>query len=177
MEPFIGQIQTFGFNFPPRGWALCNGQLLAISAYQALFSLLGTIYGGDGRTTFGLPDLRGRAALHFGTGPGLTNRPIGQKGGTQTNTLTKNQLPSHTHTATTHCQSGGGDANVAANNIWSKDALTGSATYQTAAPNATMRAGAVTNDNTGGGQSVNNMQPYQVINFSIALVGIYPSRN
>ena len=104
-EPFIGEIRIFGFNFAPRGWALCDGQLLPISQNSALFSLLGTIYGGDGRTTFALPDLRGRAALHEGTGPGLSPRQLGQRSGSETNTLTVNQLPPHTHQARADTQS------------------------------------------------------------------------
>ena len=99
-EPFIGQIQPFAFNFAPRNWALCDGQLLPISQNTALFSLIGTTYGGDGRTTFGLPDLRGRVPIHQGHGPGLSSYVIGQTGGSATNTLTQAQMPSHTHTAT-----------------------------------------------------------------------------
>jgi len=98
MEPFIGEIQLFGFNFPPRGFASCDGQLLPINQNSALFALLGITYGGDGRTTFGLPDLRGRVPIHYGNGPGLTNRPIGQKSGTEYNTMTISQMPSHSHT-------------------------------------------------------------------------------
>jgi microcystin-dependent protein len=100
MEPFIGQITMFGFNFAPRGWAFCNGQIMSISENSALFSLLGTTYGGDGRTTFALPDLRGRIAMQFGSGPGLTSHSIGQKGGVENPTLSVNQMPSHTHEAT-----------------------------------------------------------------------------
>ena len=95
MEPFIAQIMMFGGNFAPRGWAFCDGQLLPISQYSALFSLLGTTYGGDGRTTFGLPDLRGRVAIHPGNGPGLSSIRLGEKGGTETNTLSTAQLPPH----------------------------------------------------------------------------------
>ena len=101
-EPFIGEIMMFGFNFAPRGWALCDGQLLPIPQNTALFSLLGTTYGGDGRTTFGLPDMRGRVAIHKGTGPGLTSRSMGQKGGTERISLS--QMPSHTHSV--NAQSG-----------------------------------------------------------------------
>lgn len=97
-DPFIGQINAFGFNFAPRGWATCNGQLLPISSYTALFSLLGTMYGGDGRTTFALPDLRGRTPVHQGTGPGLSQKSMGEKGGSETTTLTISNLPSHNHT-------------------------------------------------------------------------------
>src|SRR3712207_3315813 len=96
-EPFIGEIRMVGFNFAPRGWATCDGQLLSIAQNTALFSLLGTTYGGNGQTTFALPDLRGRAALHQGQGPGLTNRVIGEASGTETVTLTTNQMPSHSH--------------------------------------------------------------------------------
>ena len=97
MEPFIGQIQAFGFNYPPRGWAKCEGQLLAINAYQSLFSLLGTTFGGDGRTTFGLPDLRGRSIVGMGNGPGLGDVRWGEKGGAENHTLTAAQIPSHAH--------------------------------------------------------------------------------
>ena len=122
-DPFVGEIRTFGFSFAPRNWAKCDGQLLSVSQNTALFSLLGTTYGGDGRTTFGLPDLRGRVSLHQGSGPGLLNRPIGQRAGTQTNTLSTSQLPSHGHAA--NCVSGAGNTNVAAENVWSKDAAGG----------------------------------------------------
>lgn len=176
-DPFLGQIVMFGGNFAPRGWALCDGQLLAISGNSALFSILGTTYGGDGRTTFGLPDLRGRVALHEGNGPGLTNRPLGSKSGAETNTLNVNQLPAHGHAATVNCAAGTGNTNAAAGNVWSTDLGNQSATYSNAAPNGTMRADAVQTQNTGGGQAVNNMQPYQVINYIIALQGIFPSRN
>ena len=97
-EPFIGEISMFAGNFAPRGWAFCEGQLLPIAQNQSLFSILGTTYGGDGRTTFGLPDMRGRVSIHPGTGPGLTNYRLGNKGGSETTTLTTNQLPSHNHT-------------------------------------------------------------------------------
>ena len=99
-DPFIAEIIMFGGNFAPRGWAFCDGQLLSISSNSALFSILGTTYGGDGRTTFGLPDLRGRVAMHPGSGPGLTQRRLGEKSGMETVTLTTNQIPSHNHTAT-----------------------------------------------------------------------------
>ena len=98
-EPFIGQIQIFGFNFPPRGWSFCDGQLLPIAQNTALFSLLGTTFGGDGRTTFGLPDLRGRVAIHPGTGPGLPPVTWGQRGGAASTVLTTNQMPNHNHQA------------------------------------------------------------------------------
>lgn len=172
-EPFIGEIRVFGFNFAPRGWALCDGQLLPIAQNTALFSLLGTIYGGDGRTTFALPDLRGRAALHQGNGPGLSPRAIGQRSGSETNTLSVNQLPSHTHQV--RAFGGPGNANTAPGNVWSNDAGNQSATYNSGAANANMGSSALAN--TGGNQAVNNMQPFLVVNYCIALTGIFPSRS
>ncbi len=171
-EPFIGEIKIVGFNFAPRGYALCDGQLLPISQNTALFSLLGTTYGGDGRTTFGLPDLRGRAAVHQGQGPGLSLRTIGERSGTESVTLSVAQIPNHSHAA--NCQSGPGDSNDPQGRFWSKDLGVSSATYHSAA-NANM------NNNTigaiGGSQSHDNMSPFLTVNFVIALVGVFPSRN
>jgi len=171
MEPFIGQIQQFGFNFAPRGWAFCNGQLLPIAQNTALFSLLGTIYGGDGRTTFGLPDMRGRASFGDGRGPGLSNHNIGSKSGQETVTLTTSQIPSHNHSA-----------NVVAEtpNVNKPEgaliATPDPTIYSNAAnPDATLKSSTV--GNNGGGQSHTNMQPYLTINWCIALVGQYPSRS
>lgn len=184
-EPFIGQIQMFGFNFNPRGWAQCDGQLLPIAQNSALFSLLGTIYGGDGRTTFALPDLRGRVAIHQGSGPGLTNRTIGSRSGSERVTLNETQIPSHDHvasaTSTANAVTPAGNANVAEGNVWANDAGVSSATYSSATANATMGDGAISTEvnvqNAGGGQSHENMQPFLTINFCIALVGLFPSRN
>ncbi|KGJ95315.1 phage tail protein [Colwellia psychrerythraea] len=180
-EPFLGEIKMFGGNFAPRGYAFCNGALLAISQNQALFSLLGTIYGGDGRTTFALPDLRGRVAMSFGNGAGLTNRPIGQRSGSESNTLIENQMPAHNHviTATAKCKGAAGNANTAVGNVWSNDAGVSSATYSNAGADADMAAGAITAEsaNTGANQSVNNLQPYLVCNYIIAIQGLFPSRN
>jgi len=170
-EPFVGQIKMFAGNFAPRGFAFCDGQLLAISGNDALFSLLGTIYGGDGRTTFGLPDLRGRLPLHVGQGPGLSNRPIGSKGGTEKETITEAQLPSHTHTmqgsSSTANQSGPQNRVVAEASTFSL--------YQSGAPNVQMLPDAITS--VGGGQSHTNLMPFLCINFIIALFGVFPSRN
>lgn len=185
---YLGEIRMFGGNFAPRAWALCNGQLLSISENQALFSILGTIYGGDGRTTFKLPDLRGRAAMHPGTGPGLTPRSLGQTGGTETNTLNVTQIPAHSHTLT---KSGG--VNVTVNNS-DGDVATPGGNYlagHTAGLAYNTNAGSGRNNelsgvsedlnftagNTGGGQSVNNVQPFQCVNYIICLQGLYPSRN
>lgn len=168
MEPFLGQIQAFGFNFAPRGWAKCDGQLLPIAQNSALFSLLGTIYGGDGRTTFGLPDLRGRVSLHMGQGPGLSSRQIGEKGGSESNTLNVSQMPSHNHSANAV-------AEAADNSKPEGNSLASSPSYKDQAPDAVLRSTTV--GNTGGGQAVNNMEPFLVINWCIALQGIYPSRS
>ncbi len=170
MEPFIGQIIMFGGNFAPRGWALCDGQLLSIAENSALFSILGTTYGGDGRTTFGLPDLRGRVALHEGSGPGLSPRPLGSSGGSETNTLSINQLPSHNHQVALPVKEEGDTDNPAGNSI----AGDGTNAFGTTTDGI---LGATATGNTGGGQSVNNMPPYRVVNYIIALVGLFPSRN
>ena len=168
MEPFLAQIVMFAGNFAPRGWAYCDGQLLAISQYSALFSLLGTTYGGDGRSTFALPDLRGRLAMHPGNGPGLTPRSLGQRGGSEQNTLTANQMPSHNHALAANEEANADDPNG------SFIAGTGAKTFASTG-GATMNAASI--GNTGGGQSVNNIQPFECVNFIIALQGTYPSRN
>jgi|TARA_R110002051_G_scaffold1246_1_gene6851 microcystin-dependent protein len=170
MEPFIAQIIMFGGNFAPRGWALCDGQLLAISQNQALFSILGTTYGGDGRTTFALPDLRGRVPMHPGNGPGLSPRRLGEKFGTETNTLTVAQMPSHKHDVTLPAKE---EANteVPGNNFIAGAGFDGFGTTT----DVTM--GALPQQNVGGGQSINNIQPFQCVNYIIALVGTFPSRS
>lgn len=178
-EPFIAEIIMFGGNFAPRGWALCNGQLLAIASNTALFSILGTTYGGDGRTTFGLPDLRGRVPMHSGQGAGLSNRSLGQKGGQETHTLTATQLGSHSHgLADAELM---GTLNPANSNDPTGKTLGLAPTYSTGAPSVALAAGTVDNPattaNSAGSQAHNNMQPYQVVNFIIALVGVFPSRN
>ena len=169
-EPFVGEIRMFAGNFAPQGWAFCDGQLLAVSQNDALFSLLGTIYGGDGRTTFALPDLRGRVPVHAGQGPGLSERRLGSKGGTESVTLTTNQLPSHTHPV-----KGATDTATAAtpaNNVPAQS--TAISLYAPVAPTVDMNAGAV--QAVGGSQAHNNLMPTLCINFIIALYGVYPSR-
>ncbi len=173
MEPFIGQIIMFGGNFAPRGWALCDGSLLQVSQNAALFSILGTTYGGDGRTTFGLPDLRGRVPMHAGNGPGLSSRRLGEKGGTEAVTLATSQIPAHTHSA--NAVQPAGNSNDAQNNFWADDAGVSSGTYHSGPENTAMNPGAI--GNTGGSGSHTNVQPFLCVNFIIALVGTFPSRS
>ena len=176
-EPFIGQIVMFGGNFAPRNWAFCDGALLPISQNTALFSILGTTYGGDGRTTFALPDLRGRIPMHPGNGPGLTSRRLGEKGGVENVTLTTNEIPSHSHGATANAVAPAGNSNDANNNFWADDAGVSSGTYHTGPANTTMNADAVQIAPAGGNQAHANVQPYQCVNFIICLYGIFPSRS
>lgn len=184
MEPFIGQIMLFGGNFAPRGWALCDGQLLPISQYTALFSILGTTYGGDGESTFGLPDLRGRVAVHEGDGPGLDPKSLGEKGGQNEVSLTANNLPSHTHsTVVTHSLTLNATPASAQEEEAGDNALATAEIYADAAPTEALRAGSVggtvnvTLANSGNNVPFGNEQPYQVLNYIIALVGTYPSRS
>jgi len=179
MEPFIGQIAMFGFNFAPRGWAFCDGQLLPISQNQALFSLLGTIYGGDGRTTFALPDLRGRIAMQHGTGAGLSPHSMGQRAGAENLTLTVNEMPSHTHATTSNVSIGVSDEDGTTNEAAGK--ILANTVNNNYGGTANGQLGGVTqqvtNANTGGNQAFSNIQPFLAINFSIALTGVFPSRN
>jgi microcystin-dependent protein len=170
-EPFVGEIQIFAGNFAPRGYAFCDGQLLQIAQNTALFSLLGTTYGGDGRTTVGLPNLQGRAAMHTGRGPGLTNRTLGQVGGQEDVTLTTSQMPSHSHSAL--ATDARGDDVSPEGNIWARRSR--DRDYSDTAPNVSMSASALTS--VGGGQSHTNMQPYLTLHYIIALQGTYPSRS
>jgi microcystin-dependent protein len=169
-EPFLGEVKMMSFNFAPKGWAACNGALLPINQNQALFSLLGTQFGGNGQTTFALPDLRGRTPIHFGGGYN-----IGQQGGEMSHTLTASEMPAHTHTLS-------GSADTADRPV-PTDALPavveGSSqignVYSTNSPNVSMAAESLSQ--SGGDQPHQNMQPYRVISFCIALQGIFPSRN
>lgn len=170
-EPFVGEIRMFAGNFAPRGWAFCDGQLLAVSQNDALFSLLGTIYGGDGRTTFGLPDMRGRLPVHAGTGPGLSPRRLGAKAGEETVTLTVNQLPSHTHNMMAS-DSLANSPNPGTNVIGKSTVVDGFIGNEV--PQANLNTDSITN--VGGSRSHTNLMPFLCINFIIALVGIYPSR-
>ncbi|MFT6335432.1 MAG: microcystin-dependent protein [Saprospiraceae bacterium] len=166
MNPFIGQIIMFGGNFAPRDWAFCQGQLLPIAQYTALFSILGTTYGGDGRTTFALPEMRGRVAISKGQGPGLPTYSLGQRGGSETNTLTLQNLPAHSHTVTIPTNSGPGTESegfIAASPIYAEES---NASY----------AG-VSGNSVGNNQPVNNMGPILTTNYIIALQGTFPSRS
>ena len=172
MEGVIGIIWMFAGNFAPRHWALCDGILLSISQYTALFSILGTTYGGDGRTTFALPDLRGRVPIHAGSGPGLTPRLLGQRTGAETVTLTTQQIPSHSHTTAVAVSGEQGEETTANGQILANNA---GAFNEDASPGQFL--GGVTSGNTGGNLAHDNMQPSQIVNFVICLAGIYPSRN
>lgn len=201
-EPFLSMVSIWANTYAPRSWAFCHGQLLAISSNTALFSLIGTYYGGDGRTTFGLPDLRGRAAVGHFQGPGLSPNRLGQFGGEEFVTLTQLNLPTHSHGATVSPPPGGGSPAAqigAVNALANADSPTGNALaqanfdeagtkkavrmYSDQAPNVDLGGlqggglGNVTLGTTGGSQSHENRQPFQVVNFCIALEGIYPSRN
>jgi len=166
MEPFIGQIQAFGFNFAPRGWAMCEGQLLPISQNTALFSLLGTTFGGDGRTTFALPDLRGRSIVGIGNGPGLSTISWGERGGAENHTLSVAQMPSHTHNIGVNAAAGE-EANPTGKHIAGiTDGFAENATGNLAAPTS-----------AGGNQSFGIRSPFLGINVCIALQGIFPSRS
>lgn len=170
-EPYIGQIIIFAGNFTITGYAMCNGQLLSIAQNTALFSILGTTYGGDGVVTFALPDLRGRVPVHFGTGPGLSPYALGQMSGTEEVTLLTSQLPPHNHTL--NVNSGLADSGNPANNILATESVGGALVYSNASPNAVMNIAAI--GATGSGLPVNNLQPYLALNFLIALYGIFPS--
>lgn len=168
-EPFIAEIRIFAGNFAPRGWAFCNGQLLPVSQNTALFSLIGTTYGGDGRTTTALPNLQGRAPMHPGRGPGLTARRLGQRGGAEIITLSEAQMPQHTHQTLGSDEDD--DSTLPGGHYY------GLQSFAYAAPN---NLGSMANgmlQNAGGSQPHNNMQPFLTMSFIIALVGLYPSRS
>lgn len=172
-EPFIAEIRIFAGNFAPRNWAFCNGQLLPIAQNTALFSLIGTIYGGDGRTTTALPNLQGRAPMHPGSGPGLSTRTLGQSGGSETITLSENQLVQHTHAL--QASTSPATVNALTNTTALARSVGGFSYKGSATANATLNTGALLP--TGGSQPHNNMQPFLTINFIIALAGVYPSRD
>lgn len=189
-QPFIAQIVMFGGNFAIRDWGFCSGGLLPISQNSALFSLIGTIYGGDGRTTFALPEMRGRVPMHFGNGPGLSDRPLGQRGGQQDTVLNQTHLPSHNHAAALNlnvslmAESGPASEATPAGNMIA--AHTSNAFRPDDAGRSDLPMGpssiknngsTVTIGNTGGNQSFTNLPPYTVVNFLMAMQGIFPSRS
>ncbi|MEL6887759.1 MAG: tail fiber protein, partial [Pseudomonadota bacterium] len=188
-DPFIGTIQSFGLNFCPRDWAPADGRLLQIAQYTALFSLLGTMYGGDGRTTFGLPNLNGRAGMGFGTGPGLTTRQMGQVGGTETNTMNSTTMASHTHgvvgtiTGNTVASAAAPTTTDPANGYYATFPGGASVYADPSTPPVEMGDGSVEFSSSaaivssGGGQPTQNRQPYLAVTHCVALQGIYPSRS
>lgn len=178
-EPFVGEVRCFGFNFAPRGWAFCDGQILPISQNDALFAIIGTIYGGNGTTDFALPNLQGRVPMHWGTSPGF-NTIIGEVQGQSTVTLTTNQIPQHQHNviAATIMQ-GGTDEKIASptNTSFLGPSANADGAYITTPTNVTAAFSNKAVSANGDSQPHNNLQPYLVLNFCIALFGIFPSRN
>lgn len=171
-EPFIGEIRLASFNFAPKGWAMCNGQVLSIVQNQALFAILGTMYGGDGVTTFGLPNLKGRVALGFGQGPGLSNYTQGQSGGEEAHTLTISEMPNHNHSL--GVVNADGNLPAPAGNTFASSVARDN-NNSTATPDATMNAGVIST--AGSSVAHNNLQPYLVVTYMIALQGVFPSRS
>ena len=185
MDEFMGVIKIFAGNFAPKGWAFCNGQLLSISQNSALFSLLGTTYGGDGQTSFALPDLRGRAPIHFGQGPGLSNYIQGQVSGTETNSLTIANMPTHNHPVVASMSVSSQNADQAVAVSGASIASPGQQVsrnfeptlgFNSAAPNVNVSGLSVQEGYAGGNTPVNNIQPILAVNYIICLYGIYPSR-
>ena len=164
-QSYVGEIRMFGGNFPPLGWAFCDGQLMPISENETLFNLIGTTYGGDGQETFALPDLRGRFPMHVGPGFGL-----GQVGGVETVTLTVSQIPNHNHTVL--AQSNSGTQASPSNGVWAKSSLN---QFSSLSPNANMNAGALSA--TGGSQPHDNMPPYLAVSFILSLFGDFPTQS
>ena len=172
-EPFIGEIRMVGFSYAPQHWVNADGQMMSINQHTSLFALYGTTYGGDGRTTFGLPDFRGRVPIHTGRGAGLLDYHMGQAGGYSSVTLQADQAPIHTHPATVHAKAATADQPTPTDHFWAE---TGRNTFA-ADQDSTMNADAVqVQANTGGGQPHENMQPFLTIRFIVALEGIYPPR-
>jgi microcystin-dependent protein len=176
MDPFLGEIRMVGFSFAPSGWAFCNGQVMQIVQNTALFSLLGTTYGGNGSTTYGLPDLQGRIPIHFGSGPGLTTRNRGQTGGSATATLGSSQLPAHSHTP---MGADGYDAAGPDGNTWGtlEGGREPTPAYNNGNPDVTMHSDAVLESGSPSPNPHNNLQPYLAVNFVIATSGLYPARD
>ncbi len=174
-DPFLAEVRMVGFNFAPTGWAQCNGQILPIVQNTAVFSLLGTTFGGDGRTTFALPNLAGRSPLGWGTGPGLSPRTLGEQGGVSSVTLLQTQLPAHTHVPMASGQPGTATSPTGA--TWAKAATGRQQTPMYAAPGAATAMSPSALAPVGSGQPHNNLAPYVAVNFVIALQGVFPPRS
>lgn len=174
-EPFLAEVRMVGFNFAPRGWAFCDGQILPINQNQSLYSLLGTTYGGDGRTSFALPDLRGRTPIHVGRSDGGPDHPLGQKSGEETHTLSAAEMPQHTHTL--HATTDTANQASPSGNLPAQVAATLDAIYGSAGDSLGVNLSSASVANTGGSQGHDNMQPFLAVNFCIALQGLFPSRN
>jgi len=172
-DQYVAEIRIFACNFAPQGWAFCDGQLMSISQNPALFSLLGTTYGGNGTSNFALPNFQGNSPIHFGQGLGLSVRDLGETGGAENVTLLASLIPAHTHAA--NCNSGMGDQYGPPGNFWATDAGGNNEYNAAATPNMPMAAGAL--GPIGGNRPHNNLQPYLVLNFCIALQGIFPPRS
>jgi microcystin-dependent protein len=174
-DPFVAEIRIFPFNFPPKGWAWCDGQILPISQNTALFSLLGTTYGGDGKSTFGLPDLQGRAAMHPGQGPGLSLHDLGETGGSETVTLLQSEIPAHSHN-TIKANSGDGTTPSPVGNAWSAPGADRDIFWYQAGTSNTVQMGPAASGITGADFPHNNMMPYLTFYYCIALQGVFPPR-
>ena len=176
MDPFVAEIRIFPFNFAPKGWAFCDGQLLPISQNTALFSLLGTVYGGDGKSTFALPDLQGSVPVHPGQGQGLSDYFLGQLGGVESVTLLQSEMPLHAH-AVGRALADAGNSITPVNSVWAQAAAGrgAAALYKDGSPTGKVNALQSLNV-TGGDLPHNNMQPYLTLNYCIALQGVFPQR-
>jgi microcystin-dependent protein len=172
-SPFLGEVKIFAGNFAPRGWAMCNGQLMSISQNTALFSILGTTYGGNGQTTFALPDFRSRLPVHQGQGPGLTPYNLGEMNGVENVTLLSSQIPLHNHAV--NASTGAGTAVAAGGGFWATDGASRGGKLYASTGGAAMGTGAI--GQTGGGVPHNNIQPFLALNFIVALQGVFPARN